>query len=489
MAMKILLISPASGPWRGISERRLFNGKTFRFSMLSLLTVAELSPDDAEVRIVDEQIEPIADLDEFADRELTEGGLDVVGVTAMTAAAPRAYEIARCFRERGVPVVMGGFHATLNPEEALGYVDAVVAGSAFGAWPKVLDDLLAGGLGGIYHGNPRGEIPATLPRHLVDRSDYVTVNSTYATLGCKNSCKFCSIAAFHGGERHHRAVADVVREVSGFEERFFMFVDDNLTQDREYVVELLGGLRPLKKEWITQVSIEVAEDEALLGLMRDAGCIGLFIGLETFDDRALDAQDKGFNAPMKYAAAVDRVHRHGMFVEAGIVFGFDTDILDVFRATLAALDRIGIDAIQASILTPLPGTPLYDSMADRLVDTDWEHYDYRHAVFVPRRMNTEQLQAGADWVIRDFYSLRRILKRSLRWLLMPRGFRLFLYPLALNLAYYGRVKSFNIRGHDPAAATAPSRRRHSRARGIGLARRLGLAWRVRIARRLGPAAQ
>jgi len=438
--MKILLISPASGHWRAISERRWFNGKTFRFSMLSLLTVAELSPPDAEILIVDEQIEQIPEHDDF----------DLVGITAMTAAAPRAYEIASRFRERGVPVVMGGFHATLNPTEALQHVDAVVVGSAFGAWERVVEDLRTGSLGGIYRGTPNGSIPATLPRHLVDKSDYVTVNSTYATLGCKNACRFCSIAAFHKGERHHRRVEDVVSEIASFEERFFLFIDDNLTQDRDYVVELLERLRPLGKKWITQASIEVGEDDELLALMRDAGCIGLFIGLETFNERALDSQDKGFNAPDQYRAAVAKIHRHGMFVEAGIIFGFDTDGPEVFRTTLEMLGRIGIDAIQASILTPLPGTPLFDGMRGRLLDTNWENYDYRHVVFSPRRMTAEELQAGADWVIREFYSPRQILRRSARWIAMPRGLRNLLYPLALNIAYFGRVKSFNIRGHDPA---------------------------------------
>jgi radical SAM superfamily enzyme YgiQ (UPF0313 family) len=461
--MKILLISPASGHWRGISERRWFNGKTFRFSMLSLLTVAALSPDDAEVVIVDEQVEPIVDVEQFVNRALAGGGLDVVGITAMTAAAPRAYEIAARFKARGVPVVMGGFHATLNPEDALRHVDAVVSGSAFDAWPAVIEDLRTGALQRIYRGNPNGAVPETLPRHLVDRSDYVTANSTYATLGCTNTCRFCSIATFHRGERHHRDVDDVVQEVSGFRERFFMFIDDNLTQDREYVVALLEKLRPLKKKWITQASIDAAEDDELLGRLRDAGCIGLFIGLETFNARALDEQDKAFNAPDRYREAVERAHGYGIFVEAGIVFGFDTDGPDVFRATLAMLDRIGIDAIQASILTPLPGTPLFEGMRDRLIDTDWEHYDYRHAVFAPRRMTADQLQAGADWVIRDFYSLRQILRRSLRWLTMPRGMRNFLYPLALNLAYYGRVRSFKIRGHDPARKERSHDYRHQKA--------------------------
>jgi len=447
--MKILLISPASGHWRGISRRRLFNGKTFRFSMLSLLTVAELSPADAEIRIVDEQLEDIPEDDQF----------DVVGITAMTAAAPRAYEIAETFRVHSIPVVMGGFHATLNPDESLEHVDAVVVGCAYGAWERALDDIRNGSLKRVYYGDPEGSIPATLPRHLVDKSKYVTVNSTYATLGCRNGCRFCSISAFHKGEQHQRRVDDVVNEIAAFKERFFMFVDDNLTQDRDYVVELLERLRPFRKKWITQASIDVADDDELLELLRDAGCIGLFIGLETFNERALNSQDKGFNVPERYRSAVAKLHRFGMFVESGIIFGFDTDGPEVFRATLDMLDRIGIDAIQTSILTPLPGTPLFGDMQERIFDRDWEHYDYRHAVFVPQRMGTDQLQAGTDWVIRKYYSPWRILRRAVRWIAMPGSIRNIVYPLGLNLAYFGRVKAFAIRGYDPAAVHASSLRK------------------------------
>jgi radical SAM superfamily enzyme YgiQ (UPF0313 family) len=439
--MKILLVSPASGTWRGISRRGLFNGKTFRFSMLSLLTVAALSPEDAEVVIVDEQIEEIPLGEEF----------DLVGITVMTAAAPRAYEIAGHFRRRGVPVVLGGFHPTMNTGEALAHADAVVAGEAYGAWEALIRDLEKGSLRQVYRGH--GGEASPLPRRLLDKKDYATMNATYATVGCANRCRFCSITAFHEGRRRRREISAVIDEIASFDGRFFIFVDDNLTQDGEYVRELLRQLAPLKKRWVTQASLDVADDGSLLVLLREAGCMGIFVGMETVNRAALKAQEKGFNTPEHYRDAVRRIHRHGMFVEAGIMFGFDADGPEVFRETLAMLDEIGVDAIQASILTPLPGTPLFEGMKGRITDRDWAHYDYRHVVFSPRGMTAAQLQAGADWVIRSFYSPRRILRRALRWLTMPRGARLLPYPLALNLAYYGRVKAFRIGGHDPLGKT------------------------------------
>ena len=439
--MRILLIAPASGKWRGIARRKVFNGKTFRFSMLSLLTLAELAPEEEEVRIVDEQAEDVPHNEDF----------DLVGITAMTATAPRAYALADRFRARGVRVVLGGYHPTLNKQEALRHADSVVVGPAYGAWERLLEDLrTTGALKPAYHGDPQARVPARLPRRLVRRSRYLTVNATFATMGCRNACRFCSIQAFYKGARSGREPLEVAEEVAGFRERFLIFVDDNLTQDRDYAIALLRALAPLKKRWVAQVSVEAADDAELLGLMREAGCIGVFVGLETFSREALADQCKEIRPPERYREAVARFHAHGMFVESGVVFGFDTHTPEVFRNTLDMLERIGIDAVQISVLTPLPGTGLFRDMEPRVFDRDWEHYDFRHAVFTPRGMTAEQLQAGADWVIRKFYSPWRILRRAARWLGMPGGPRRILYPVGLNLAYYGRVRRFQIWGCDPA---------------------------------------
>lgn len=443
MALNILLIAPASGHWQRIGRRRFFNGRTFRFSMLPLLSVAALSPRDAKVTIVDEQVD-----------DIPEDSFDLVGITAMTAIAPRAYELCAHFRARGIPVVMGGYHATLNPDEALEHADAVVVGPAYGAWERVCEDVAAGRLQRRYAGNPEGPVPTHLPRHLLENGRYVTVSSTFATMGCTNACRFCSIHPFHGGHRHCRAIEQVAEEVAALPERFFVFVDDNLTQDRDYALALFRALAPLGKRWVTQASIAIADDPELLAAMRDGGCMGVFVGLESFSEEALAAQEKGFNRPTAYRKAVRTLHRHGMYVESGVIVGFDTDGPAVFRRTLDMLEHIGIDAIQLAVLTPLPGTPFHEAMKDRLIDTDWEHYDFRHVVFEPKHMQAGELQAGADWLIRTYYSPWRIARRCLRWMTMPKGWRRFVYPLGLNLAYYGRTIRFHITGHDPARSRA-----------------------------------
>ncbi len=437
--MNILLIAPASGNWRGIARLRLFNGKVFRFSMLSLLTVAELSPKEAQVSIVDEQIEEVP----------FDKNYDLVGITAMTALAPRAYEIAKIFREKGIPVVMGGYHASLNPEEALQYVDAVVIGCAFGAWESVIEDVKNNCLKRTYYGDTEAKIVSSLPRHKLAKSDYITTNATYATMGCANNCRFCSIGAFYKGKHHTRPAEEVIREIASFKEDFFIFIDDNLTQNREYVFNLLKRMIPLKKKWITQASIDIADDEEILKLLHDAGCIGLFVGLESFCEQALRSQDKTLNSPQFYKKAVKKIHKYGIFVESGIIFGFDSDRKDVFRMTLKMLDDIGIDAIQVSILTPLPGTKLFSDIKGRIFDYNWSHYNFRNVVFYPCCMSPEELQGGTDWVIRRFYSPWNIFRRTCRWLIMRHGIKNIIYPFVLNLGYLGRVKRFNIQGFDP----------------------------------------
>jgi radical SAM superfamily enzyme YgiQ (UPF0313 family) len=400
--------------------------------------VAALSPKDARVTLVDEQVE-----------DVPEGPFDLVGITAMTAVAPRAYALCDRFRAQGIPVVMGGFHASLNTEEALAHADAVVVGPAYGAWERVCEDVRSGRLQRIYRGDPQPSIPVHLPRHLLKKDRYVTVGATFATLGCRNRCRFCSIHPFYNGERHLRPIEDVVAELGALPDRFFVFVDDNLTQDRDYALALFRVMAPLGKHWATQASLEVTDDPEMLSAMRQAGCLGLFIGLETFNREALDDQDKGFNADKRYRDAVAAVHRYGMYVEAGMMVGFDSDGPSVFRDTLRMLEEARIDAIQLSVFTPLPGTEAFSALKDRIFDKNWEHYDYRHAVFTPARMSSEDLQAGADWLIRKFYAPRRIFKRLLRWWTYPGGLWTSLYPLGLNLAYRGRVLRFRIRGRDP----------------------------------------
>ncbi|MBN1268200.1 MAG: B12-binding domain-containing radical SAM protein [Kiritimatiellae bacterium] len=444
--MQIILIAPASGKWRHVGRRRLFSGKTFRFSMLSLLSVAAETPPGVDVRIVDEQIEEVP----------WDADVDLVGITCMTALAPRAYEIAARFRARGIRVVLGGMHPTLFSEEALRHADAVVAGEAEGQWPRVIEDARAGRLKGIYRSETlhdlRGLKP--VPRHLLRGKQYATVHAVQATRGCPHGCDFCAVSAFNRQTQRRRPVDEVVAEVQTIPDRFFIFVDDNLTADPEYAKALFTALAPLRKWWITQATLAIADDEALLDLAARAGCKGVFVGLETFSEVNLEGVNKGFNKVDDYRQKIARLHAHGIAVEAGIVFGFDGDRPEVFARTLKMLDDLEIDVIQVSIFTPLPGTRRFEAMQARLTDRDWAHYDFHSVVFQPAGMDAASLQAGHDWVTREFYRPWRILRRLWRHALRPGGVGPLVYLAAINFAYYGRVVRWGIRGCNPAAKRA-----------------------------------
>ena len=451
--MDILLIAPASGHWRQVARRPLADGRNFRFSMLSLLSVAAATPPGHHVRILDEQVDPVP----------TDVSADLVGITCMTAAAPRAYALADALRARGVPVVLGGFHPTFLPEEALQHADAVVRGEAEGIWKQVVADAAAGRLHGVYQATEPFELAQLkpLPRQLIDPRWYARLHAVQATRGCIHRCAFCSVSAFSGGVQRRRPIERVVAEVAALPGRDLLFVDDNLVADPDYAGALCDGLAPLGKRWMTQATLAVAEDERLVRRMAAGGCVGIFAGLETFSSANLAGVDKTCHRVADYRERIRLIHGHGVGVEAGIVFGFDGDDVSVFAETVEQMDALELDMAQISIFTPLPGTPQYERMRDRILDDDWEHYDFHHAVFHPRHMSAAELQSGHDWATRAFYSPARIARRLARVARFPGARAGLPVATALNLAYFARVRSWGIRGRDPARARGRVRARTS----------------------------
>jgi len=220
--------------------------------------------------------------------------------------------------------------------------------------------------------------------------------------------------------------------------------------DRDYARRLFQAIAPLKKRWATQSTLDLTEDAELVALAARAGCVGVFVGLETFGDDNLTSINKGFNRREKYTDAIQLLHRHGIGVEAGIVLGLPHDGPQVFQDTITALEALGVDAVQVSCYTPLPGTPLHHQMKDRIIDNDWSHYDFHHVVFRPQRMTAQALQQGHDWLTREFYRPWRIVRRIARLLASLRTWRVVPFSLGLNLAYLGRVIRWRIQGALPA---------------------------------------
>jgi radical SAM superfamily enzyme YgiQ (UPF0313 family) len=440
--MNILLIAPASGYWHHVGRRKYFNGKTFRFSMLSLLSVGAESPPNVKIKLIDEQVDEVP----------WDTPFDLVGITCMTAAAPRAYKIADHFRKRSIQVVLGGMHPTFCPEEAGQHADAIVLGEAEGIWSEVVADARNRCLKPIYSHKHISTLKGLKhpPRHLLTGNKYKTIHAVQATRGCTNLCDFCAVSAFYQATHRKRPIEEVISEINEMPSKFFIFTDDNLTADKHYASQLFEALIPLRKRWVTQTTIDIADDLALVRLASKAGCVGIFIGLETFSVRNLEAVNKGFNRVDKYKKGIKVLHSNGIGVEAGIVFGFDHDDPNVFEQTLRVMDELKIDAAQISIFTPLPGTPHFNSMKKRIINTDWSYYDFHHAVFQPHNMSAQDLKDGHDWVTSRFYSLGRIIKRAWRYILRPRGLRTLVFFLSVNLAYYGRIRLWKIKGRNPA---------------------------------------
>ncbi|MEJ2688999.1 MAG: radical SAM protein [Deltaproteobacteria bacterium] len=412
------------------------------------MIVAAETPEENEVTIIDEQVVNIPWHEKF----------DLVGITCMTALAPRAYEIAAQFRRRNIPVVLGGMHPTLCQEEAVRHADAIVAGDVEGIWREVLTDVRKGKLKKLYTNSRPPDLAGLkrVPRYLLHKKSYSTINAVQATRGCPNSCEFCSVSAFHKQTQRQRPVDEVIAEVTRIADKFILLVDDNLTADVAYAARLFEGLKPLNKLWATQSDVGIAEYPDLVGLAAESGCIGLFVGIETFSKANLNGVAKTCNRVEKYREAIRLFHSFGIAVEAGIVFGFDNDRPMVFQDTLRLLDELEIDLIQASIFTPLPGTKRFESMQDRIYSRDWADYDFHSVVFHPKHMSAADLQAGHDWITCEFYKPRRIAKRLWRHALRPRGFAAMPYLAAVNLAYYGRVLNWHIQGLNPAGKTGAS---------------------------------
>jgi radical SAM superfamily enzyme YgiQ (UPF0313 family) len=454
--MKIMLILPAAEHLRVTAENKNVPRRSMlRFSVLSLTTVAALTPEEHEVTIYDENVEAV----DLADRP------DVVGITFMTGLAPRAYELAAHFKAAGAVTVAGGFHSTLCTEEVMRHFDIVVAGEAEGVWPKVLEDIEAGSFEPLYRSSPdQGLDLVPVPRRELRKPKskyYVTINAVQTGRGCNHNCKFCSVTSFFGQRFRTRPLQNVLAELKTIG-RDFMFVDDNIIADPEYARRLFIAMAPMKKRWISQCSIEIADDPELLRLAKKAGCYGLFIGIETLSEENLAVVEKGFNDSKDYLKRIKAIHRAGIGVQAGMIVGLDSDDVTVFERNLRFLQKSGIEALQLAILTPQPGTRLRSEFeqAGRIIDNDWSHYDYRHTVIKPARMSPEELQAGADWLYRQYYRLDRIILRCLRTAIMVSPISAYI-SLRLNLTYrYDNLRE-HIVGFNPGERRTTSNGRRA----------------------------
>lgn len=409
--MRILLISPVS------KSKLLGTNFYFRLPFLSLPTVAGLTPKGAEVEIIDEKVDQIP----------WESRPDLVGITAMTPLASRAYEISDFFRARGVPVVLGGMHPSVLPEEALGHADAVVVGEAEGVWQRVVEDAGAGRLSGVYRSQGPADLRACASRprrDLLSRGKYLPVTFLETSRGCPHACHFCSVTQFFGG-RHRKFDVDFVveqlRDIKPPESRFALkncvfFVDDNIIGQPESAAELFEAITPFRLRWLGQASIGLAQRPDLLKAMARSGCMGLEIGFETLsEDPEARKMGKPLKGPAEIIDAVKAIHSYGIGIQGSFVFGFDHDDPGVFARTADFVKRAHLDAVYVGILTPYPGTRLFKRLGDegRILHTNWDDYDTGNVVFAPKLMTAEELQRGYFRMLQSIYSWRSMARRFL----------------------------------------------------------------------------
>ena len=403
--MKILLVQPKSSGFMGQISR---SGKA-GFARITLTTLAALVPPEHEVAIHDARLsEPDY-----------EGDWDLVGFTGMTCEIPHVYEMADRFRVSGKLVVIGGYHASALPEEARAHADIVVVGEAEILWPQIVAECADGGpRGTVYRNGTFVDMrDMVMPRRdLLDQQMYTVLNTLQATRGCPHNCEYCAVTKFFGRSYRSRPVAQVVDEIKRRPEKRWMFLDDNLIANPSYAKELFEALIPLGITWGAQASITLARDPELLDLYAAAGGRYAFIGFESISEAALASIRKRFNKPGQYVEDVRQIHRRGITIMGSFIFGLDHDDLGVFRRTVAFVDAARIDIPLYNILTPLPGTVLYEKMEaeGRIHDRNWAHYDICHSVIHPRQMTSEELQNGYYWAVRETYRLPHILRRIIR---------------------------------------------------------------------------
>jgi radical SAM superfamily enzyme YgiQ (UPF0313 family) len=385
--------------------------------------LASRAPSGWEVSHVDEEAEEI-------DWNI---GADVVGITFHTPSAFHAYDIAARFRSRGVCVAMGGPHVTLLPEEAREHADVIFIGEAEGLWEEFLKNFETGSYRGVYLPD-RAPSLANVPharKDLFHRRDH-TNGVLFATRGCPCRCDFCTIAVMYGHAFRKRPVAEVAAEYASFEGKVIIFWDDNIAGDMEYAKSLFRAIAPYRKWWSSQATIHAGRDDAFLEAAAKSGCRQLFLGLESVSQRSMVEVGKGFNRVEEYSQIIDRIHSHGIAVQVGIVFGFDHDTPAIFKETVDLLESAGVQNATFNILTPFPGTPLFQRLASegRILTRDWRRYNGRDdVVYRPKRMTAGDLLAGFQYANTRFYSLRSAATR------LRRSPVQLWWTLPLNLSY------------------------------------------------------
>lgn len=420
----LLLITPEN------AEINRFRDKQFNnFSQLTMPYLAGFVPEEFQIRLVDEYNEPIP-----------YNRFDLVAVTVNTPNAPHVYETAEKFRQLGSWVVLGGPHITLLPEEAVLHADTIFIGEAEETWPLFLKEFLNGKQQNIYICETAPSLmDLPLPRRDLILGHKLTSGSVFASRGCPHNCSYCCLKKIYHQDFRTRPVDEVIEDIKSIPNKHFVFWDDNFFANRDYTIKLLEALTPLHKKWAAQVTAHSCKDKEILRIAKKAGCLYLFLGLESFSKEGLRDANKEFNPLEQYSEIVKQIHNYGISVQAGVVFGFDSDRPQIFDYALQFCESVGIDGVTVSILTPFPGTGLYSSFREegRLLPVDWSYFNGKTRVaFQPRHFTPEELLKGYHRFREKFYSWRSIIKRLCKSRVN------LIYNLIINFGYKQALKRY-----------------------------------------------
>ena len=398
---------------------------------LGLLTIASMLKDKHKIVIQNENVESII-----------YDSPDIVGISVTVDVLPRAIEIAKIFRQKGIKVVAGGIHITTAyktiPENSF---DVLCVGAAEGTWNKIISDYENNSLQSIYfcNSNFTGNHIISPAYELIEKKKYLYFNIVSTSRGCPFKCDFC----YNSGEHHYyinRRIDDVLKDIKAINRKHIMFIDDNFFGNKEWLLAFLDKIKPFKIKWNAAASINIAFDTALLDLMVECGLQGLFIGFESINSSSINNVHKIQNQVNKYEEAISNLHERGIMINASFVFGLDSDTPEVFQKTLDWIVKNKIETVTSHILTPYPGTELYNKLSreNRITNYNLSYYNTAHVVYEPKLMSQKELYNGYLWIYKKIYSWKNIIKR------IPKSQKQILPYLLFNIFYrkFGKFTDF-----------------------------------------------
>lgn len=434
---KLLLINPLSTYREGL----ILHSHVI-YPPIGLGIVAALTPDHWEVELIDENFERFS----FQDA-------DLVGITALTSSVTRAYELADIYRKKGIPTVLGGIHASMVPKETIDFVDAVVVGEAESVWKQVIADAENNSLKKMYHGQLLPFENAVWPQRNIFHSEY-RFASIQTTRGCPMKCEFCSVHTFNGSKYRVRPVKEVLEELESIEQEKIYFVDDNLIgygkKSLERAKELFRGMidRGIKKQWFCSASMNFADDEELLELAAKAGCVMVLLGIESERIDQLEETNKMLNIKIgidHYDEVFKKIHKYGISVLGAFIYGLESDTPETMAQRTEYINNADIDAVQATILTPLPGTVLYNKMLkDGKImhdnyPADWQYYDFVDVVFRHTNMDRDCFMTEVKKNWDQLYNDKILKKKFLKTLKQTKSPLAAIWSYGSNLQYHNMV--------------------------------------------------